>query len=107
MYDVLTLALAVVVFFGPLISTISFGVRGYQQAQQRNAHPMPFILFYSLLGLIVGGVFTTIILILAEGTIGSRNFSLKEKICSYYTGNNNAGSNDPCSKYRTSSTRQP
>lgn len=101
MYDILTLALAIVVFFGPLISTISFGVRGYQQAMQRNAHPMPFILFYALLGIIVGGVITSIILILSEGTIGSSRVSLKEKICLYYTGGTGASGQgqNVCSKY--------
>lgn len=97
MFDILTLSLAVVVFFGPLVSAISFGVRGYQQANQRGTNPMPFIMFYSLLGIIIGGVIVTIILILTEGIILNKNVSLKERICLYYTGG--IDNNNVCSKY--------
>lgn len=98
MYDILTLVLAVIVIFGPAVSMVSYGLRGYHQAQQRQAHPMPFVMFYSLFGMIIGGVITTIIFILAEGTVGSKNISLKQHVCKYITGGD--PNNSYCSKYQ-------
>lgn len=97
MVDLLTLTLAMVILFGTTVSTLSFAVRGKEQAQRYNANPMSFVVFYSLIGFLVGGVIVTVIFILAQGMVKA---NLREKVCYYFVG----GNVQYCSKYQNSSS---
>lgn len=96
MVDLLTLVLAMIILFGPTVSMLSFALRGKEQAQRHNANPMPFVVVYSFIGFLVGGVIVTVIFILAQGMIKA---NLKEKVCYYFVG----GNVQYCSKYQQSS----